>query len=453
MSSDFLQSLSRAFVAAGYRLYLVGGCVRDEMLGRLLHDLDLTTDAPPAVTLRLAKSLGANTYSLGEKFGTISMIADDTVIEVTTFRAANPGQFSRDLREDLAHRDFTINALARDLQSGTLHDYWGGADDLRAGIIRGVENPAARFAEDPARLVRAVRFAAQFGFQIEPATAAAIAAAAPTLRAISPERVGREISRLLVSDRSAMGVELLVNLGLAAVCLPELEVMRQMPQGDFRHKDVYNHTLLVLGKVAASPLLRWTALLHDIAKPQTYSVENGEVHFFGHEVVGARIAREMMGRLQSESTELVAQVSRLVELHLRAGLYEADWTDGAVRRFIREADAVLEPLLAFARADLTTANPRKLLAGEQKIDQLAERIANLQAQAEVARMHSPLDGDDLMALFSRPPGRWIAEIKDYLLNLVLDGSLNQEDRATATALALQFVAASEVGQPTERKSG
>jgi len=165
------------------------------------------------------------------------------------------------------------------------------------------------------------------------------------------------------------------------------------------------------------------------------------------------MAREMMSRLHSEPTELVAQVSRLVELHLRAGLYEADWTDGAVRRFIRESDTVLEPLLAFARADLTTANPRKLLAGEQKIDQLAERIANLQAQAEVAKMHSPLDGDDLMALFSRPPGRWIAEIKDYLLNLVLDGSLSQEDRVTATALALQFVAANAAGRPTEPKSG
>ncbi len=435
----FLHNLAIRFAEAGYHLYLVGGSVRDELLGRAAHDADLTTAAPPELVRQLAVQEGATTFDLGEKFGTVSLIHGDVAVEITTFRTEAAGVFGQNLDEDLAHRDFTINAMARDLLSGELYDPFGGQDDLASGIIRAVADPQARFDEDPLRPLRAVRFAAQFGFRIEGQTALAIAAAAPRIAECSAERVGRELTRLLVAPLAAEGVGLLADLGLLAVCLPEIEAMRAMQPGAYHFKDVYRHTLIVLSRVSATPLMRWTALLHDVAKPQTYGITDGEVHFFGHEVIGARMARTMLTRLHMEH-ELVHKVGKLIELHLRGGLYDDDWTDGAVRRFIREADEVLPELLELTRADLTTGNQQKVTAGRERVDRLAARIADLQAQAEVAKMHSPLDGNELMAMFNRPPGRWIAPLKDYLLGLVLDGNLAQEDKETAAALARQYMA-------------
>jgi len=434
----FLHNLATHFTAAGYHLYLVGGSVRDELLSRAAHDADLTTDAPPELVRELAQQSGATTFDLGEKFGTVSLIHDGVTVEITTFRTEAAGVFGQNLDEDLAHRDFTINAMARDMLTDELYDRFGGQEDLRSGIIRAVGDPKARFDEDPLRPLRGVRFAAQFGFRIEGQTALAIAAAAERLALCSAERVGRELTRLLVAPLAAEGIGLLADLGLLAVCLPEVEAMRTMQPGAYHFKDVYRHTIIVLSRVSAKPVLRWTALLHDVAKPQTYSATEGEVHFFGHEVIGARMAKTILTRLHMEH-ELVHKVSKLIELHLRAGLYDDDWSDGAVRRFILEADDVLAELLELAKADLTTANQQKVAAGRERIDRLAARIADLQAQAEVAKMHSPLDGNELMAMFNRPPGRWIAPLKDYLLGLVLDGSLKQDDKETAAALARQYM--------------
>ncbi|PZR98738.1 MAG: RNA nucleotidyltransferase [Candidatus Chloroheliales bacterium] len=435
----FLHNLATHFAAAGYHLYLVGGSVRDELLSRTAHDADLTTDAPPELVRQLAQQSGATTFDLGEKFGTVSLIHEGVTIEITTFRTEAAGVFGQNLDEDLAHRDFTINAMARDMLTDELYDRFGGQEDLRSGIIRAVGDPKARFDEDPLRPLRGVRFAAQFGFRIEGQTALAIAAAAERLALCSAERVGRELTRLLVAPLAAEGIGLLADLGLLAVCLPEVEAMRTMQPGAYHFKDIYRHTIIVLSRVSATPLLRWTALLHDVAKPQTYGITDGEVHFFGHEVIGARMAKMILTRLHMEH-ELVHKVSKLIELHLRAGLYDDDWTDGAVRRFILEADDVLAELLELAKADLTTANQQKVAAGRERIDRLAARIADLQAQAEVAKMHSPLDGNELMAMFNRPPGRWIAPLKDYLLGLVLDGNLAQEDKETAAALAREYMA-------------
>lgn len=435
----FLHNLASRFADAGYALYLVGGSVRDELLGRAAHDADLTTAAPPELVRKLAQESGATTFDLGKKFGTVSLIHEGVAIEITTFRTEAAGVFGQNLDQDLAHRDFTINAMARDLLSGALYDPFGGQDDLASGIIRGVENPAARFEEDPLRPLRGVRFATQLGFRIVGETALAIAAAAPRIAECSAERVGRELTSLLTAPLAAEGVGLLADLGLLTVCLPEMETLRTMQPGAYHFKDVYHHTLIVLGRVSATPLLRWTALLHDIAKPQTYGITNGEVHFFGHEMLGARMARTILIRLHMEH-ELVHKVSKLIELHLRAGLYDDDWSDGAVRRFIREADEVLPELLELAKADLTTGNQQKVAAGRERIDRLAVRIADLQAKAEVARMHSPLDGNELMAMFNRPPGHWIAPLKDYLLGLVLDGNLGQDDKDTAAGLARQYMA-------------
>ena len=441
-----LTRLDRVFATAGHRLYLVGGAVRDSLRGWHGGDADLATDAAPAaVKALLQRARLGSVYAVGEKFGTIGLAAADRIYEITTFRAepeAPPPDAEAippDLYGDLAHRDFTINAMARDLRSGQLFDPFGGQADLRAGVIRGVGDPAARFDEDPLRLLRAVRLATQLGFAVELETLAAMRSVAPRLDAVARERVGQELDKILRATPPAPGIRLLDETGLLGATLPELLPMHGMEQGPFHYKDVYEHTLLVLDRTPPDLILRWAALLHDIAKPRTFSVQSGEVHFFGHEVIGARMAGEILTRLR-QPAELIEPVVQLVEEHLRIGRYEPTWTDGAVRRFIRETAPVTERLFALARADVTSANPRKVREAMARADTLLARCEALRAQEEVEKIKSPLDGNELMAMFNRPPGPWIREVKDYLLNLVLDGALGQEDKAQAADLARALVA-------------
>jgi poly(A) polymerase len=452
---NMLPRLNRAFQAAGHRLYLVGGAVRDSLRGWHGGDADLATAATPAeVKSILARARLGTVYAVGEKFGTIGLASGDRIYEITTFRAApeSPppaaGDVPPDLYGDLAHRDFTINAMARDLHSDALYDPFGGQADLQAGIIRGVGEAAARFSEDPLRLLRAVRLATQLGCTIEPNTQAAMRALAPRLEPVARERVAQELNKMLVSEQPSRGLRLLDATGLLEYTLPEILPMHGMEQGPVHYKDVYEHTLLVVDRTAPDLILRWAALLHDIAKPRTYSVQNGEVHFFGHEVIGSHMARDILTRLR-QPLEMIDHVRQLVEQHLRIGLYDASWTDGAVRRFIRETAPVTERLFALARADVTSANPRKVREAMARTDTLLARCEALLAQEEVEKIKSPLDGNELMAMFARPPGPWIRDVKEYLLNLVLDGALGQEDKEQATELARAFVAAHDTPTPGE----
>jgi poly(A) polymerase len=444
--NPFVDTLAARFTAAGYRLYLVGGVVRDVLAERAPGDMDLATDAPVEAIKRLAaQARAASIYPVGEKFGTIGVIAGGHNYEITTFRGAPDAAAPPDddtppaLRADLERRDFTINTLAYDLTADRLYDPFGGRADLRAGVIRGVVDPAARFAEDPIRLLRAVRLAVQFGFSVEPATRAALAEGAPLLASVAWERKAAEMNRILLSAKPSVGIRLLDETGLLAQVVPEVTPMHGMAQGAFRYKDVYEHTLQVVDRTRPDLILRWAALLHDIAKPRTFSVQNNEVHFFGHEVIGAHMAREILTRLR-QPHEVVAHVEQIVAQHLRVGLYDETWTDGAVRRFLRESIPVTERLLELARADVTSANARRVAAAAARVDALVARCAEVEAQAEVAKIKSPLDGVALMALFDRPPGPWIRPLKDYLLNLVLDGQLGQDDVATATDLARAWMA-------------
>ncbi len=446
--NPFLDRLAAQFRAAGHRLYVVGGAVRDVLAGHPAGEMDLATDAPPEEIKRVAgRARPTSLYAVGEKFGTIGVIAADRIYEITTFRtgaddappSAPPAAIPADLYVDLAHRDFTINAMAIAVTEHGFYDPFDGRADLAAGIIRGVGDPAARFVEDPLRLLRAVRLAVRLGFRIAPETAAAIRAQAPLLERVAWERKAAELNRILLSTKPSVGIRLLDDLGLLGQVLPEMLPMHGMAQGPFHYKDVYEHTLQVLDRVPGTPVLRWAALLHDIAKPRTFSVQDGEVHFFGHDVIGAHMARDILTRLR-QPHDLIAAVDQLVAQHLRIGLYDDSWTDGAVRRFLRESAPVTEDLIALARADVTSANPRRVAAAAAKVDQLVARAADLQAQEEVAKIKSPLDGNELMGLFARPPGPWIRPLKDYLLNLVLDGALAQDDVATATDLARAWMA-------------
>ncbi len=445
VAAPILQTLAARFAEVGYELYLVGGSVRDALLHRPTHDLDLATDAhPPEIKRLLAQARPDARYDVGEKFGTIGATFGDWVVEITTYRSEEYAFASRkpavtfgtNLEDDLSRRDFTINAIAQEPATGGMFDPFHGLHDLQRGLIRAVGDPAERFREDPLRMLRAVRFAAELGFTIDPATRAALEEQAGALKHVSEERIAAELTRLLVADRPTLGLEALCGTGLAAYVMPELLPLRSTGQ-DGRHKDVFGHTLKVVENVPATPILRWAALLHDIGKPRTKSVQDGKVHFFRHEMVGARMARKILRRLRldRDSSE---RIQRLVAEHLRPNLYTPEWTDGAVRRFLRETEGITDDLFALSRADITSYRRSRVEAGVARVNHLEARCRELQAQEDVAKLQSPLDGNDLMTMFDREPGPWIKPIKDYLLNLVIDGELAQDDKETASRLARDF---------------
>ncbi len=444
-----------AQIEPGAELFLVGGMVRDLLLGAPLgRDLDFATSALPPQTERALKSAGGSVYKIGEKFGTIGAVFGDLQVEVTTYRAEayQSGSrkpevaFGRNLVDDLARRDFTINAMALDPRTGAIVDPFGGQADLSSGIVRAVGDPVARFQEDPLRLLRAVRFASRLWFDLEPQTAAAISAAAPALATISRERVRDELEKLLLGPSPSGGIRLLCDLGLAERTLPDVPRLRgmdnELTRG--RHKDVFTHTLQVLDRTPPRLALRWAALLHDIAKPATKHVENGKVTFHGHDHKGERMARRILGELHQPS-ELIERVGRLVGLHLRANAYEGVWTDSAVRRFVLEVgDELIEDLIALSRADVTTGRVERRQAIARSVAELERRIQELRAQEDIARIASPLDGAALMQLFERGPGPWIQPIKDYLKDLVIEGDLEAGDREAAMPIARRLYAELEL---------
>jgi poly(A) polymerase len=485
---ETLLTLARIFRAHGKSLYMVGGTVRDLLLRREASpDLDLTTDARPDEIKRLvAETHPAAVVTVGEQFGTVrvhyrreepepepreerigpepvAIVAEAQpgvdVIEITTYRSDryNPESrkpevtFGDTLEEDLLRRDFTMNAMARDPLTGEIIDPYGGREDIERRLIRAVGNdPERRFDEDPLRMLRAARFAAQLGFEIEPETRAAIARQAGTLAKISKERIRDEFTKLLLTPNPALGIRLLVDLGLMPFVVPEALELRgvsQQPGG--RSKDVYEHVLRVVERSPARPAARWAGLLHDIAKPRTRSVENGHVHFFGHEDVGAAMARDILRRLKFDRS-FIEYVSRLVRMHMRANSYLPDWTDGAVRRLMLEAGDALPDLLDLSRADITSYRQDKVSRAEERIKELEARSAWLKAEAERVPIKSPLDGNDLMELFGRGPGPWLRPVKDYLLGLVIDGQLAPDDRDGAAEAARRFLAEHEQQAETQQ---
>ncbi|MGZ3637064.1 MAG: CCA tRNA nucleotidyltransferase, partial [Ktedonobacterales bacterium] len=378
---------------------------------------------------------------------------DVDVVEITTYRSDryNPESrkpevtFGDSLDGDLLRRDFTINAMARDLLTGEIHDPYGGRADLERKVIRAVgDDPERRFDEDPLRMLRAARFAAQFDFTIEPATAAAIVRQAGTLAKISRERIRDEFTRLLVTPNPMRGLRLLVDLGLMPYIVPEVLELRGVSQQPGGHsKDVYEHVLRVVQRTSPRPAARWAGLLHDIAKPRTRTVEDGAIHFYGHEDVGAIMARDILRRLKFDRP-FIEHVSLLVKLHMRANAYTPDWTDGAVRRLMLDAGNTLPDLLDLSRADITSYRQDKVSRAEARVKELGDRSRWLREEAERVPLKSPLDGNDLMALFGREPGPWLRPVKDYLLGLVIDGKLSPDDKATAEAEARAFLAAHEL---------
>jgi poly(A) polymerase len=446
---DIIITLAEAFRAQHKQLYMVGGTVRDVLLHREdTNDADLATDARPDEIKRLVMPTNPSAVVLvGERFGTVRLHYGSDIIEITTFRSEsyNPESrkpevcFGNVLDDDLLRRDFTINAMARDPLTGQLIDLYGGQQDLEAHLLRAVGNePDKRFDEDPLRMLRAIRFAAQLDFSIEAETRRSIIRQASKLQKISRERIRDEMNKLLVSHHPAKGLDLLVELGLITWIIPEvgdlLGVSQNAQKTAIHTKDVYAHVLRVVERSSPSLNSRWSALLHDIAKPRTKSVEDGKVHFYGHEDVGAYMARDILKRFHFDR-DFIESVSRVVRLHMRVNAYASDWTDGAVRRLMLESNGDLQTLLDLSRADITSYKVDKVSRAAARVAELGERCQMLEEDAKRVPLKSPLDGNELMQIFDRGPGPWLRPIKEHLLSLVIDGALSPDNKEEATRIA------------------
>ena len=439
-------SLATEFKAKGFKLALVGGPVRDAILGRLGNDLDFTTDAHPLETKKILKGWAENIWDTGIAFGTVAGKRGDTTVEVTTYRSEKYDEDSRNpdveygdsIEGDLSRRDFTINAMALELTTNTPEfiDPFNGIDDLAKKIIRTPASAEQSFSDDPLRMMRAARFAAQLNFTLDGEVVDAMKDMAGRISIISSERIRDEFIKMLLSSAPRTGITILVETGLAAIILPEIPQLQLEVDEHHHHKDVYEHSITVLEQAIAQEdrlgganlVLRLAALLHDIGKPKTRNlIPGGGVSFHHHEVVGARLTKKRLKELRFDN-ETIEAVETLVALHLRFhGYGEGEWTDSAVRRYVRDAGDLLVHLHLLTRADCTTRNAKKAERLSRIYDSLEARIATLMEQEELSKIRPDLDGAEVMALLEIKPGAEVGKALDFLMELRMEhGPLGKE---------------------------
>jgi poly(A) polymerase len=445
--------LGELFEGSGHEVALVGGWVRDALLDRGDDDLDMATSARPEETLHILRGWADSVWTVGQAFGTIAARKGGHTIEITTYRreAYDPSSrkpdvaFGDTLEGDLRRRDFTVNAMAVRLPTPEFVDPFGGLGDLAAGVLRTPGTPEESFSDDPLRMMRAARFAAQLRFGVDAAVVEAMTQMAERISIVSAERVRDELSRLVLAAHPRVGLELMVRTGLAELVLPELPALQLEIDEHHRHKDVYQHSLTVLEQAMAMEdridaggpdlVLRLAALLHDIGKPRTRRFEpGGGVSFHHHEVVGARMARQRLTALRYPK-HVVDDVSGLTELHLRFhGYAGGEWTDSAVRRYVRDAGPLLSRLHVLTRADSTTRNRRKAAALQSSYDDLERRIDELAEAEELERMRPDLDGNAIMEVLGIPAGPTVGQAYRHLLELRIQNGPLGEDKARAALL-------------------
>ncbi|HSK27703.1 MAG TPA: CCA tRNA nucleotidyltransferase [Jiangellales bacterium] len=445
-----VDAVGRRLTSAGYEAALVGGWVRDALLGRASDDLDLATDARPSEVKALVAGWADAVWDVGQAFGTIGCRKDGLTIEITTYRTEAYDRasrkpevaYGRTLADDLVRRDFTVNALAVTLPGHEFVDLHGGLEDLARRVLRTPGTPQESFSDDPLRMLRAARFAATLGFTVAPEVVAAMGEMSGRLEIVSAERIRDELSKLLLGADPRRGLGLVVDTGLAEHVLPELPALRLEIDEHHRHKDVYEHSLTVLEQAVelehrlpdGGPdlVLRLAALLHDIGKPRTRRFEpGGGVSFHHHDVVGAKLTRKRLTALRYPK-DVVDAVAALVQLHLRFhGYGGGEWTDSAVRRYVRDAGPLLPRLHALTRADCTTRNRRKAATLRAAYDDLEARIEQLAEQEELAAIRPDLDGNAIMAALDVPPGPVVGRAYRHLLEVRLDRGPQTEDQALA----------------------
>ncbi len=414
---------------------MVGGWVRDALLGRPHVDLDFSTDAPPERTLGILRRFTDTVWAQGMRYGTVGGKIEGIAFEITTFRSERyrPGSrhpdvdFVGDVVTDLSRRDFTVNAMAVRLPEREAIDPFGGREHLRERRLMTPIAPEASFLDDPLRMLRAFRLASQLKFRIDPAVEDTIADLKDRLTTVSAERIRDELLRLMVGSAPAEALERAEATGLTGLFLPELSALRLEQDPVHRHKDVFRHTLAVVERTDPKPELRLAALLHDIGKPRTRRIGPEGVSFHHHEVVGAEMAKARLTALRFPN-DTVNVVSEIIRLHHRFHTYRLGWTDAAVRRYVRDAGPLLPLLNALVRADCTTRNPVKAKRLAARMDELESRITELAAKEELAKMRPELDGHEVMEILSAPPGPVVGEALAYLLDLRLDeGELGKEE--------------------------
>ena len=446
-------SLAQSFAAQGFRLALVGGPVRDALLGRLGNDLDFTTDARPEVTKKILQGWAENVWDTGIEFGTVAGKRGDTTVEVTTYRTESYDPDSRkpeveygdSIEGDLSRRDFTVNSMALELTTKTPEfiDPFNGLEDLAKRVLRTPAKAENSFSDDPLRMMRAARFASQLDFEIAPDVLQAIKDMAGRISIISAERVRDEFTKMLMSKNPRTGITILVETGLAEIVLPEIPKLRLEIDEHHHHKDVYEHSITVLEQAISHEdrlggpnlIIRLAALLHDIGKPKTRNlIPGGGVSFHHHEIVGARLTKSRLKALRFDG-DTIEQVETLVALHLRFhGYGDGEWTDSAVRRYVRDAGDLLVHLHVLTRADCTTRNAKKAERLAKTYDALEARIAKLMEEEELSRIRPDLDGAQVMKLLNIKPSAAVGKALDYLLELRLEHGPLGEDRATEELL-------------------
>jgi poly(A) polymerase len=438
--------LAKLFKVAGFKLALVGGPVRDAILGRLGNDLDFTTDAHPKDSEKILKKWADSVWDIGAAFGTVAGKKDEVTVEITTYRSESYDptsrkpdvEFGKSIEADLARRDFTINAMALELTTDepTFVDLFNGVDDLQKKLIKTPGKPEDSFSDDPLRMMRAARFMSQLNFEVDQSVLVAIKNMAARLEIISAERIRDEFIKIMMSPSPRLGITLLVETGLADHFLPEVPKLKLEIDEHHHHKDVYEHSLTVLEQAIAledrlagpNLTLRLAALLHDIGKPKTKQlIAGGGVSFHHHEVVGARMCKERMKKLRFDN-HIINDVSQLVFLHLRFhGYGSGEWTDSAVRRYVRDADELLTHLHQLTRADCTTRNKKKAEGLARTYDQLEERIQLLMQQEELNKIRPDLSGEQIMEILEIKPSPTVGKAYDFLLELRLEhGPLGEE---------------------------
>ena len=446
-------SLATAFKAAGFKLALVGGPVRDAILGRLGNDLDFTTNARPKESEKILNKWADSVWDIGAAFGTVAGKKGEITVEITTYRSENyekdsrkPSvEFGENIEGDLSRRDFTINAMALELTTDepTFIDLFNGVDDLENKIIKTPGKPSDSFTDDPLRMMRAARFMSQLNFTIDESVLVAIKEMAHRLSIISSERVRDEFIKIIMSDNPRLGITLLVECGLADIFLPEIPKLKLEIDEHHHHKDVYEHSLTVLEQAialearlgAANLTLRLAALLHDIGKPKTKAlIAGGGVSFHHHEVVGAKMTKERLRTLRFDN-HIVKDVGQLVFLHLRFhGYGSGEWTDSAVRRYVRDAGELLDHLHLLTRADCTTRNQKKAQLLANTYDQLEQRIKELMQQEELNKIRPDLTGEQIMQILNIKPSPIVGKAYDFLLELRLENGPIGEDKAKEALL-------------------
>ena len=436
----FLKELSNLYAKNGFQIYLVGGAVRDGILDIETKDFDFTTNASSEDSIKMLNKNKYKTTEIGRAFGTIETTVEDYSIHITTYREDKYNKDSRkpeiktsgELETDLSRRDFTVNAIAYDINNNEIIDPYGGLKDLSEGLIRTPDTADISFSDDPLRMLRACRFVSTHGFTPNNELFKAISKNVERIEIVSTERIRDEFTKLLTGKDPSLGLKAFVESGLSELIMPELNELKIEVDPKHHHKDVYEHTMVVLDRVSPTLVSRMSALLHDIGKPKTKGIENGKVHFRHHEVVGAKMSKKILKRLKYDN-ETIKKVSLLVENHLRPHTFKMGWTDSAVRRYIIDAGGLLEELNDLVRADITTKNKAKYEEINKYLDEMEERIKEVAEKEELSKLRPPLSGDEIMDIFDLEPGPSVGIIMKALYEQrINDGEVSKEE---ATKLA------------------